>query len=153
HLASCRAATAGTGGLDERLHLRERRLALAGQHGLGIDVRQPDRELVIRHRKALPLGVAPIAVDDRDRRSPVALAAEPPVLLAVSDGRLAEAALLERFPHLPPCVLGGETVVLPGVHEDTVFAEWLGPGLYRPEVPSVGGADDLLDGQPVGPGE
>src|SRR5262249_35780741 len=143
HLAMGRAAAAGTRGLDERLHLRERRLALAGEDRLGVDLRQEYRQLIVRDRDALPLRIALQAVDEGDGRAPVPLAAESPVLLAVGDGRLAEAALLEHPTH-PVSSLGrGETGVLARVDENAVLGEGLGPSLDGPEIPPVCRADHL----------
>ncbi len=52
-----------------------------------VDLRQLDRQLLVGHRHHPAL----IAVDDRDRRAPVALARDQPVAQAVVDGGFAAA--------------------------------------------------------------
>src|SRR5262249_50977047 len=116
-------------------------------------VREPDRELVVGNLNSLPFRVTAVAVNDGDGGAPVALAAEAPVLLAVGDRRLAEAALLERLTHPLARLRRAEPGVLARLDEDAVLVEGLGPALDRPEVPSSHRADDLLDGEAVGPGE
>ena len=67
---------------------RQRALAL---RRVVLDLGQLDRELVVGHRD----DAVRLAVDDRDRAAPVALAGEQPVAEAVVDGRLALALALE----------------------------------------------------------
>ncbi len=75
-----------------------------------LDVRQQDRQLVLRHGD----GAVLVAVDDRDRAAPVALAREAPVAETKADRGLAAAALAEpvddrtlRFLRRPPVELRG----------------------------------------------
>ena len=88
-LAPGRAAALGAGGVDERRVGLERVLAAAGV----VDrVGQPHRQLVERDRH----DAVRVAVDDRDRRAPVALAADQPVAEPVVDRGLAAALVLEH---------------------------------------------------------
>ena len=99
------------GGVDEGVHrvglaarrarrsagrsvLTQSSAAASGDLALGrvvLDVGQHDRQLVLGHRD----DAAALAVDDRDRAAPVALAREQPVAQPVVDGELA-AALAPR---------------------------------------------------------
>ena len=71
---------------DPVLDRRQRALAL---RRVVLDLGELDRELVVGHRHH----AAVVAVDDRDRAAPVALAGEQPVAQAVVDRGLAELAL------------------------------------------------------------
>ena len=67
--------------LPERLHLRKGPVL----------VRQLDRQLIDRHRHHAVVG----AIDDRDGRSPVALAGDQPIAESVLDRPLADALRLQ----------------------------------------------------------
>ena len=68
--------------------------ALAGRAPFHV-VRQDDRELILRHRHLAVFR----AVDDGDRRAPVALAGDEPVAQAEVDGAAAEALFLGMGGH------------------------------------------------------
>ena len=82
------AAAARALGRDPVLGRGQRALAL---RRVVLDLRQLDRQLLVGHRDDPAL----VAVDDRDRRPPVALARDQPVAQAVVDRRLAAALGLE----------------------------------------------------------
>src|SRR3954454_18724319 len=77
-LASCRLAALRARRRDEVLALGER-VARAGRAQVA---RQPHRQLVLRHRH----GPASVAVDERDRRAPCALARDREVARAIARG-------------------------------------------------------------------
>ncbi len=85
-LGRCAALRAAA--LVELGHLRQRRAGAIRHHVFG----QHDRQLVFRHRHV----AAAVAMDDRDRAAPVALAADAPIAQAELGARLAEAFLLQR---------------------------------------------------------
>jgi len=77
-------------GIDERRHVTQRRASPPRE----LDVtRQHDRELLVWHRHR----ATALAVHDRDRCAPIALARDEPVAQAIYDRGAADAALL-RFP-------------------------------------------------------
>ena len=84
------AAAAGAGGVDELGDQRQRRLAGAGRLVV-VDVGQQNGQLLFRDGQL----AAGRAVNDRDRRAPVALAADEPVAQPVADPADAFAGLLE----------------------------------------------------------
>ena len=79
-----RPATGRTARRHELRHLCERGVAAPGE---GLDVGKLDRQVLVR-RRADP---ARVAVDDRDRRTPVALPRDAPVLQPVLDLAAADA--------------------------------------------------------------
>ena len=132
--------------LVELGHLRQRRAGAGDLDVLG----QHDRQLVVRHRHV----AAGLAVDDRDRAAPVALARNAPVAQAELDLLVAE-------------VLGGEVggdgvdggfvaeaVVFAGIDQLAALLVGvpLGPGFVAERGFAVDG-DDLLDRQVVLQGE
>ena len=115
------------GGLSRRQELR----VLGQQH----------RQLVLGDRH----GAALVAVDDRDRRAPVALARDQPVAHPVLDGPAAPTLLLDVVGH-PLLALAARQAVEPaGVHLRPVVHVGLG---QLPAVP-VRRRDDDPDGQIV----
>ena len=119
--------------------------AASGLRALGrvvLDLGQLDRELVVGHRDH----PAPLAVDDRDRAAPVALAGEQPVAQAVVDREVAEPALAQRLDDR----LVGLAVVLaveaPAVDQRPVAD--VGLGLHV-----LAAGDDLADLEPERAGE
>ncbi len=99
------------GRAHERLHLLERVSALAREGRVG---REDDRQLVVGHR----LHAVLLAVDDRDRRAPVALPADEPVLEAVRGRGLADALLPRPLGHLRDGLVGGHAVEGPAVDDE-----------------------------------
>ena len=87
-LAPRRPAAVGAARCDPVLGRRQRRAAL---RRVVLDVRQLDRQLVVGHRHH----AAALAVDDRDRAAPVALARDEPVAQPVVDRRVALALAVE----------------------------------------------------------
>src|SRR6185436_867907 len=102
-LAPRRAAAAGADGLDERGHLLERVATLPRERRV---LRELDRELVVGYAHDAVL----LAVDDRDRRSPVALPADEPVLETVRDRALADRPLLRFRGHAGDGLAGLEPI-------------------------------------------
>ena len=88
-LAPRRLAADRAGRVQEALVIRQRRFA--GRAELGV-FRQQHRQVLLGHRH----DAVGLAVDDRDRRAPVALARDQPVAQAVGDGAAAEAAAPRR---------------------------------------------------------
>ncbi len=82
-LAARGSATPRTGRVDPVLRRRERAAALGR---VVLDVGELDRQLLVGHRD----DAVGVAVDDRDRAAPVALAGEQPVAKAVVDRGMAE---------------------------------------------------------------
>ena len=78
-----------------------------------LDVRQLDRQVLLRHRDRAAL----VAVDDRDRRTPVALPRDAPVVQPVVHDPARVTVRLEPRddPRLPSAT--GKSVELPRVHE------------------------------------
>ena len=87
-LAPRRPAARRAGDVQERGVLVERVAGAVGDQVLG----QDDRQVLLGHRH----DAAGLAVDDRDRRAPVALPADAPVAQAPGGLLAAEAAVLER---------------------------------------------------------
>src|SRR5881296_131465 len=138
-LAPRGAAASRTDGVDEARDVRQRRAALAGELHVPW---QRDRQVL----RGLGHHTAGVAVEHRDRRAPVPLAADAPVTEAVVDLRGAEAARDQPLGR-PTLRLGdGEAVEEAGVDLDAVA----GVGLPRP---SVGTCDRLDDRQAVLLGE
>ena len=96
----------------------ERRLPL---RRVVLDVRQEQRQLVLGQRD----GAARVAVDDRDRRAPVALPREAPVAQPVRDGHRAAALLLERGHDRARAVRRRQSVVALGVDQPPVLVDHL----------------------------
>ena len=113
---------------------------LARRQELGV-VWQQHRQLVLGHRH----GAALVAVDDRDRRTPVALARDQPVAHPVLDGPAAPALLLYEIGN-PLLALGaGQAVEPAGVHLRSIVHVGLGQLATVP----VRRRDDDPDGQVV----
>ena len=96
--------------VDPLLVGRQRRLALGP---VVLDLGQLDRQLILGH------GDEPVvlAVDDRDRAAPVALARERPVSEAIADRGRAAALLAQPLDDLPPPLLDGQAGELAGVDQ------------------------------------
>ncbi|ABA48399.1 hypothetical protein BURPS1710b_3452 [Burkholderia pseudomallei 1710b] len=94
--------------VQERVGLRER-VARAVRHEI---LRQHDGQVLLRHRHV----AARRAVDDRDRRAPVALARDAPVTQSVGDLLVAEAARLQLGRDRVDGRVVREAVVLAAVH-------------------------------------
>ena len=127
--------------VEERRRLRERVAGAVRHEVLG----QHHRELGVGHRHV----AAARAVDDRDRRTPVALARDAPVAQPPLDLLVAETLGLEVGRDRVRGVLVVEPVVLAGVHADAVLL--VGVPLF-PGVGAVrlaGHRDHLLDRQAV----
>ena len=87
------------------------------RHALGpevLDLRQDDRQLIFGHSDQAVV----LAVDDRDRAAPVALARHRPVAQAVGDRRRAAALLAQPLDDLPDRLVGGQAGELAGVDQD-----------------------------------
>ena len=82
-----------------------------------LDQRELDRQVLLRDRDRAVL----VAVDDRDRRAPVALAGDAPVVEPVADDGLAGALRLEPGGDGALRLGDGEAVELGGVDEDAGF--------------------------------
>ncbi len=132
-------AAGRTGRVDPVLGRRQRRLALGR---VVVDVGQLDRQLVVGHGHH----PAAVAVDDRDRAAPVALAREQPVAQAVVDGELAQRLGLQ-LGHDRLLGLGcRQTVELAGVDQPLVVA--VGDERLALRHLAVGRLDDLADLEP-----
>src|SRR5207247_5985901 len=103
-----------------------------------------DREIALRrgHRPAA------IAIDDRDRRAPVALARDAPVVQAVLHLGGGEAPRLQPRDDAPAPLAARQAVELPGIHEPAVF----GDDRERPP-PRPLGPDPVPDRALAGRGE
>ena len=119
-LAARRAAADRASRIHPGCDLRERRLTLAGEDLLDVDLRQPDGELRVGYLDALPLRIVLGAVDDGDRSSPVPLARDPPVAQVVIDRGLPDATPLRFGGDREPRLLGGHAGKLPGIEQDAV---------------------------------
>ncbi len=109
-LAPRRPAALGADGVDELGDLRQRRIAAAAEFdGLG----QQHRQIVGRYRDHAVL----LAVDDRNRRAPVALPRDAPILEAILDRAFADSARGGCRGHGLDSGPGFEAVELAGVHE------------------------------------
>ncbi|MCY1497244.1 hypothetical protein D9M68_312040 [compost metagenome] len=142
-LAAFRAAA-----FVEFRHFRQRRTGAVRHHVF----RQDHRQLVGRHRHV----AAGVAVDDRDRAAPVALAADAPVAQAELGARLAEALGFEIGADSVEGSLVAEAVVLAGVDGDdglVLDAVPLFPGGRLEIVVDADLGDHLLDRQGVLVGE
>ena len=84
-----------------------------------LDERQHDGKVVLRH----PHRAAPVAVDDRDRRSPVALARDAPVVKAVLDLRRREPPFPQPGHDAPLRIAARQPVELPRVHHGAVLGD------------------------------
>src|SRR5476649_440928 len=111
-LGRCTAFRAGA--LVEFGHARQWRTGSIGHHVFG----QYHRQLVFRHRHV----TAGLAVDDRNRAAPVALAADAPVAQAELGARGTEVFLDQRDFHGIEGAFEVEAVELAGVDQRTVFA-------------------------------
>ena len=119
----------------------ERRLAL---RLVVVDLRQEDGQVLVRdgHRSAV------VAIDDRDRAAPVALARERPVPQPVADRR-APAAVRPQPVDDPGCSLGRrQSAELARVDEPLALGV-RGEGAFRLVGAAVGGLDDAHHRQPV----
>ena len=97
--------------VQERLVAVERVLAAAAV----VDgVRQSDGQVLLGHGH----DPVPLAVDDRDRRAPVALAADQPVVQAVGDRRPCPCRWLPAREDRLAALVGGQPGVRPAVDED-----------------------------------
>ena len=127
--------------VDELGHLRQRRIAAAGEVR---HLRQLDRQLLERHRH----DAARVAVNHRNRRAPVPLARDAPVLQAELHGPLADALLLHPLAHARQRRLGRQAGELAGIDEPAVVFEGAVDLLRR--VAQLGiRMDDNLDRQLV----
>ncbi len=149
--------------IDERVH--RVRLAARGLAALGAaDVQEAGvlvqrvagavRDQVFRqHHRQVLLGhrhhAAVVAVDDGNRRAPVALAAHAPVAQAPGRLLLAQAGGDDQFGHARNRILHAEAVERAGfdAHAALLVAVPLGPGIGGERLARH--AHDLLDGQPV----
>ncbi len=121
-LAPRRAAAARAGRAHPGLVARQRRARVVGRVEV-LEVGQQHGELVGRHRHL----AARVAVDDRDRRAPVPLAADQPVAQLVVD-LLARQPLLAQpgDDRLERLARRRHAVEAPGVHHHTVARVRLG---------------------------
>ena len=112
--ASRRLAALRAGHVYKFRHVRQRRSALDRDVHL---VRQNHRKLLIGHgHNAIAL-----AMNYRNGRAPVALAADPPVAQAERDRGFTEAFARGNFLKFLLGVGACQSVVLPGIHEHAVF--------------------------------
>src|SRR5207245_5227175 len=96
--------------LDKLRRAGQRRLALSRQ----LDVRgQDDRQVRLRHGH----NPARVAVNDRNRRAPVTLPRNSPVLDAIPYGPLAEALRLRVARHALDGLFRGEPRIRPGIDQ------------------------------------
>ena len=109
-LSARRAAARRAGGLDELGYLRQGRVAPPAELG---HLRQLDRQVLVGHG----LQAAGAAVDDGDRRAPVALPGDAPVFQPELDGRAPDAPPLGRPRHLRRGVGGGPPGELAGTDQ------------------------------------
>ena len=137
-LAPRRAAAPGAVGVQEALVALQRRCAGGQEFGV---VGQQHGQLGFgdRHDSAV------VAVDYRDRRAPVALAADQPVAQAIGDGLAAEITLGERRRDGALAVLRGRAVESVGVDHQAVA----GVGLRERLAVPVGRRDHDGDRQLV----
>ena len=146
-LAACRSAAARARRVQERLVVVERVVAAAGVvDGLG----QADGQVLVRDRH----DAVDRAVDDRDRRAPVALAADQPVAQAVGDLRLGQATsrpARRRSPSPPSSAgmpLNAPLLTRPSPAAWAMYAPSIGASAIL-----AGRGDDPPDRQPERPGE
>ena len=133
-LAPSRAAAGRAADVDPVLGRGQRRAALGRVVG---DVGQHDRQLVVGHGD----DPAALAVDDRDRAAPVALAREQPVAQAVVDRDVALAlAIQPPDDRLQGLAVGQPVELGVGVHQRPVARVGLGLDV-------LAAADHLADGQ------
>ena len=144
-LAPRRLAAGWAGAAQERLVLRQRAAAAIGHQVLG----QDHRQIGLGHRDH----AAGLAVDQRDRRAPVALAADAPVAQPVVDLLVAQAKRLQVGGDGIDRRFMAEAVVAAGVHAARIGLVGVPvlPGLQRKGLPAH--VDHLLDRQCVLPGE
>ena len=108
--AARRAAAGRAGDVQERAVLGERVARAVGDQVFG----QDDRQVLLGHRD----DAARLAVDDRDRRAPVALPADAPVAQAPGHLLAAQAAVLERRRDRVDRDLVRQAAVVVGVDRD-----------------------------------
>ena len=113
-LARCVSAALRTLAVDEALARRQRRQRALVKRDI---LRQHDRQVFLRHEHLATVR----AVDDGDRRAPVALARDQPVAQAEVDAALAEAFLLGLIHDAFHRGLDVHASELSGVDEHTVF--------------------------------
>ena len=104
--------------VHEFRHARQRRLPLPCERHI---LRQPHRQLIVRHRHDAVL----LAVNHRNRRAPVALPRNAPVLQPVRSFRRADLLGFGVRRHFLKGLLGRKTGVRPGIHQPPVFGERL----------------------------
>ncbi len=135
-LAPGRAAAARAGRVDPLRHVGQGRLAVVGQR-VGTDVRQPQRELVFRHRDIAAFRAA----DDGDRLAPVPLAREDPVAQLVVDLGAPDALLCKEFRDFLFRLLHGQAVQDSGVDHGSRVA------VRKSLLLDVAARDDLHNGK------
>ena len=139
-LAPAGPAAGGAGGVDPVLGGGQRR-APAGL--VVLDLGQPHRELVVRDRHQTTV----LAVDDRDRAAPVALARDQPVAQPEVDRLVTAALALQPGDDRPLALHRGQPVEFTRV--DQVFVVGVAhEGLPGLGLGAVARGDDLADGQP-----
>ena len=126
------AAADGTGHVDKFGDFFERGAALAGDLDA---VGEEHGELVFGHGDDAAGG----AVNDGDRRAPVALAGDAPVLDAVGDGGFAEALGFGVSAHFAARFVAGEAALLAAIFDDAVVAEGFGHAGSTARGPRRGG--------------
>src|SRR5690242_12930087 len=85
---------------------------------------QPDRQLLLWYRDDAIRG----AVDDRERRAPVALPADQPVAQAIADHVLANALFLQVPDDFVNGLVGGCAIEWAGIDHDARVLSGLCPG-------------------------
>ncbi len=127
-LAARRAATLGTGRVDEPGQFAERRST--GERDLHI-FRQNHRQIFFGHGDDSIL----LAIKHGDGRAPIALARNSPVFQAISDGGLAESILLGERGHLLDRIGALEAAVRAGIDQHALVRHKrkrrLGDGFLR----------------------
>ena len=119
-LALCGRTALGTLAVHPAVDVCERALSCAG--GLiALDLGQCERKLVLRDKDRAAMR----AVDERDRLSPVSLAAEDPVTELEVDHLVADLALLEESNHLLNGIGLVQSVQETAVDVDSVFCPCL----------------------------
>ncbi len=139
-LALGRAATLRTFHVHEFRNRSQRRIATAGEFG---HLRQFHRQLFIRHRHQ----AVGRTMDHRDRRAPVALPRNPPVLQAVLHCAVTDAALFRVPGHGLERLFGRQPVKLAGVEQHVVRRRVVVLALFRRR--TIARPDDRHDRQLV----
>ena len=111
-----RLAALWTVDVDEGRGARERAFPLSGQLRV---FGQNHGQVLIRHRDHAAGG----AMNHRNRRSPIALARDSPILNAERNGGFAEPVRLGVSRHAGPSLRGSQARPLPGILGDPVFRE------------------------------